>query len=206
MNPESTIVLVDDEPGMRKALGRLLEAEGLRVVCHASAEAFLAAPRPAAPWCLVLDVAMPGMGGLELQRRLTSGSEDVPVVFLTGHGDIPMSVRAMKSGAVDFLTKPVQADDLLAAVRAALDLAEARQRQNVDLAALRARFARLTPRECEVMRHVIVGKLNKQIAADIGASEQTVKVHRMRLMEKLGLRSVVDLVAAAARLGVDKAG
>ncbi|MEN9282858.1 MAG: hypothetical protein RLZZ179_351 [Verrucomicrobiota bacterium] len=197
-----TVVLVDDEPGMLRALTRLLQAEGFSVRSFGSAEAFLEAPRMTGAWCLILDVAMSGMSGLELQSRLQSEGVRVPIVFLTGHGDIPMSVRAIKSGAVDFLTKPVHDEDLLRAVRAALAQAGRLAAEEEQERALRMRLKRLTPREYEVMQHVITGLLNKQIAQKLGTSEQTIKVHRMRLMEKLGLTSVVELVHAAARLGV----
>lgn len=197
-----TVVLVDDEPGMLRALTRLLQAEGFAVRSFGSAEAFLEAPRMTGAWCLILDIAMSGMSGLELQSRLHSEGIRAPVVFLTGHGDIPMSVRAIKSGAVDFLTKPVHDEDLLGAVRAALEQAGRLAAEEEQERGLRTRLQKLTPREYEVMQHVITGLLNKQIAQKLGTSEQTIKVHRMRLMEKLGLTSVVELVHAAARLGV----
>jgi FixJ family two-component response regulator len=197
-----TVVLVDDEPGMLRALTRLLQAEGFAVRSFGSAEAFLEAPRLTGPWCLILDMAMSGMSGLELQSRLQSEGVRAPVVFLTGHGDIPMSVRAIKSGAVDFLTKPVHDEDLLGAVHAALAQAGRLAAEEEQERGLRMRLRKLTPREYEVMQHVITGLLNKQIAQKLGTSEQTIKVHRMRLMEKLGLTSVVELVHAAARLGV----
>ena len=197
-----TVVLVDDEPGMLRALTRLLQTEGFAVRGFGSAEAFLEGPRMTGAWCLLLDVAMSGMSGLELQSRLQSEGIRVPIVFLTGHGDIPMSVRAIKSGAVDFLTKPVHDEDLLRAVRAALAQAGRLAEEEKQERALRMRLKKLTPREYEVMQHVITGLLNKQIAQKLGTSEQTIKVHRMRLMEKLGLTSVVELVHAAARLGV----
>jgi len=197
-----TVVLVDDEPGMLRALTRLLQAEGFAVRSFGSAEAFLEAPRMTGVWCLLLDMAMSGMSGLELQSRLQSEGIRAPVVFLTGHGDIPMSVRAIKSGAVDFLTKPVHDEDLLGAVRAALAQAGRLAAEEEQERRLRMRLKKLTPREYEVMQHVITGLLNKQIAQKLGTSEQTIKVHRMRLMEKLGLTSVVELVHAAARLGV----
>lgn len=197
-----TVVLVDDEPGMLRALTRLLQTEGFAVRGFGSAEAFLEGPRMTGAWCLLLDVAMSGMSGLELQSRLQSEGIRVPIVFLTGHGDIPMSVRAIKSGAVDFLTKPVHDEDLLGAVRAALAQAGRLAKEEELERGLRMRLKKLTPREYEVMQHVITGLLNKQIAQKLGTSEQTIKVHRMRLMEKLGLTSVVELVHAAARLGV----
>ena len=199
-----TVYLVDDEPGMLKALARLLGAEGFTVRSFHSAAEFLAEPQPEG--CLVLDVAMPGLDGMELQRRLTAGGSDLPVIFLTGHGDIPMSVRAIKSGAVDFLTKPVKDDDLIRAVGLALELAAARAKERVGAARLRKLYSSLTPREREVMAHVIAGKPGKQIAADLGTGEQTIKIHRMRVMQKMEARSIVELVRIAERLGVHQAG
>lgn len=198
--PPPAVYLVDDEPGMLKALTRLLKAEGFTVHAFTSAQAFLESYRPETLGCLVLDVAMPELTGLELQERLTRSGIPVPIVFLTGHGDIPMSVQAIKGGAVDFLTKPVRDDDLLRAVRAALQHAAEQRESIAGLALLRQRYASLTPRECEVMAHVIAGQLNKQIAADLGIGEHTVKVHRARVMEKMGVLSLADLVRVAERL------
>lgn len=193
------VYLVDDEPDLRRALERLLQAEGFKVESHASALDFLARLPAEADGCVVMDLAMPGLDGLEAQQRLVMAATRWPIVFLTGHGDIRSSVQAMKAGAVDFLIKPVKAGELLAAVRAgAAQVREA--------AELRARFASLTPREREVMRHVIAGRLNKMIAMDLGTTEQTIKVHRSRVMEKLGIRSVAALVSVAQRLGVTPAG
>ena len=202
--PAKIVQVVDDEAGMRKALTRLLRAEGFEVRAFASAREFLAASPAEEGACLVLDVTMPDLDGLELQRRLTRAGARMPVVFLTGNGDIPMSVRAIKEGAVDFLTKPVNDADLLRAVRAALELAASRKTAHAETAALSARHASLTPREREVMTHVIAGKLNKQIAADLGTGEQNIKIHRGRVMEKMGVESLADLVRAAERLGVGK--
>ncbi|MFN7270839.1 MAG: response regulator transcription factor [Gammaproteobacteria bacterium] len=193
------VYLVDDEPDLRRALERLLQAEGFKVESHASALDFLARLPAEADGCVVMDLAMPGLDGLEAQQRLVTAATRWPIVFLTGHGDIRSSVQAMKAGAIDFLTKPVKAGELLAAVRAgAAQVREA--------AALRQRFASLTPREREVMRHVIAGRLNKMIAMDLGTTEQTIKVHRSRVMEKLGIRSVAALVSVAQRLGVTPTG
>jgi FixJ family two-component response regulator len=199
-----TVYLVDDEPGMLKALTRLLEAEGFAVKSFHSAAEFLAEPEPVG--CVVLDVAMPGLDGLELQQRLTGNGSELPVIFLTGHGDIPMSVRAIKSGAVDFLTKPVKEDDLIRVVKLALELAASRTRKLDETTRLRTLFATLTPREQEVMCHVIAGKPGKVIAAELGTGEQTIKVHRMRVMQKMRVSSLVELVHAAERLGVSAAG
>ena len=203
MNTETGIIhVVDDEAGMRRALDRLLRAEGFEVRLFADANEFLAAVRTDEIACVVLDVAMAELDGLELQRRLTHLGLLVPIVFLTGHGDIPMSVQAMKAGAVDFLTKPVNDADLLRAVRAGIKLASARQADLVATAALTSRHATLTPREREVMALVVAGKLNKQIAADLGTGEQNIKIHRGRVMEKMGVESLADLVRAAERLGI----
>ena len=204
MSEEQIVYIVDDEAGMRKALTRLLRSEGFDVRAFASAGDFLAAYCAEETACLVLDVGTPELDGMELQRRLTHAGVLVPIVFLTGKGDIPMSVHAIKAGAVDFLTKPVNDADLLRAVRAALRQAESEKAEHATKAALAARFASLTPREREVMAHVVAGKLNKQIAADLGTSEQTIKVQRGRVMEKMGVESLADLVRAAEQLGIGK--
>jgi FixJ family two-component response regulator len=202
MNSAPTIGLIDDEPGMLKALQRLLKAEGFHVRPFGSASEFLDRFRCEQVDCLVLDVSMPGLNGLDLQEHLNRARTPLPIVFLTGQGDIPMSVRAIKAGAVNFLTKPVNDADLLAALHTALAEAQRNQEAAKKHGALRERFASLTPREAEVLRHVIAGKLNKQIAADLGTSEQTIKVHRMRITDKMGLPSVAELVRAADLLGV----
>lgn len=203
MSTRGTIYVVDDEPDFRRAVERLLRTEGHLVTAFDSPLAFLDALPPAPHGCVILDVAMPGLDGLAVQQRLAALGSRLPIVFLTGHGDIPMSVEAMRAGAVDFLTKPVRSTDLLRAVDAALALTHARQREEAALADLRARAAQLTPREREVFAHVVAGKLNKIIAADLGTTEQTVKVHRGRVMDKLGADSVVDLVHAARALGIE---
>ena len=202
MTPTPSIGVVDDDGVMRRALTRLLSGGGWRVQSFASAEEVLALPSETLPDCLVLDVHMPGMGGLDLLDTLTASGRRVPVVFLTGKGDIPMTVRAMRGGAVDFLTKPVEELALFAAVEAALGLAAERRAADDRCATLRQRHATLTPREQEVFRHLLTGRLNKQVAAALGNSEQTVKVHRMRLMEKLGVHSVAELVRIADALGI----
>jgi FixJ family two-component response regulator len=204
MIPIPTVFLLDDEPGMLKALTRLLKAEGLTVQSFTSVKAFLESYRPETLSCLVLDVAMPELNGLELQDRLTRSGVLVPIVFLTGHGDIPMSVQAIKAGAVDFLTKPVKDAKLLRAVRAALQRAAEQRDLISEIASLRQRYASLTPRESEVMAQVVAGQLNKQIASDLGTGEHTIKVHRARVMEKMGVESLADLVRAAERLGLGK--
>jgi FixJ family two-component response regulator len=199
-----TVFLVDDEPGMLKALTRLLEAEGFTVRAFTSAKTFLESYHAEALGCVVLDVAMPELDGLELQQRLTQSGVLLPIVFLTGHGDIPMSVRAIKAGALDFLTKPVKDADLLRAVRAALQRA-AEQRELIrETALLRQRYSGLTPREREVMAHVVAGELNKQVADALGIGEHTVKVHRSRVMEKMSVKSLADLVRAVERLNLGK--
>jgi FixJ family two-component response regulator len=199
-----TVFLLDDEPRMVKALTRLLTAEGFTVRGFTSAKTFLESYRADDVSCLVLDVAMPELNGLDLQERLTHGGILLPIVFLTGHGDIPMSVQAVKAGAVDFLTKPVNDADLLRAVGAALQRAAEQRAVETEMAVLRQRYASLTPREREVMAHVVAGQLNKQIAGDLGTGEQTIKVHRARVMEKMAVDSLADLVRAGERLGLGR--
>ncbi len=194
------VYLLDDEPGMIKALTRLLAAERYEVRGFTSVQEFLADCPFDVHSCLVLDVAMPDLDGMELQRRLLAQGNGIPIIFLTGHGDIPMSVRAIKDGAVDFLTKPVDASALLAAVRAALSVSEERQRIAAETSEWRDRYNSLTPREKQVMAQVVTGKLNKQIAAELGTGEQNIKVHRARVMEKMGAGSVAELVRTADRL------
>jgi FixJ family two-component response regulator len=199
MTPSNaTIYLLDDEPGMVKALRRLLLVEGYKVKGFTSAAAFLEAYEPSQTCCLVLDVSMPDLDGIELQRRLTHDGILIPIVFLTGHGDIPMSVRAMKAGAVDFLTKPVNAPDLLQAVKAGLT----RSHEHIENALFASRLSRLTAREREVFEHVITGELNKQIAAHLGTGEQNIKVHRARVMQKMEVESLAELVRMAERIGL----
>ena len=194
------VYLVDDEEPTRKALARLLRSHGLAVEAFSSALEFLAANRGHRTACLVLDVSMPGLDGFEVQRRLAESGSWMPVVFLTGRGDISMGVRAMKAGAVDFLTKPVVGEDLIRVVRAALDSAASRAREWAELDALAERVASLTPREREVMDRVLAGRLNKQIAAELGTGEQNIKLHRAHLMRKIGVRSVAELARLAAKL------
>jgi FixJ family two-component response regulator len=205
MSDPATIGLVDDEPGMLRALRRLLRMKGFAVRTFESPEVFLAGIADAHLDCVVLDVAMPGLNGLDLQVRLKILDARLPVIFLSGQGDIPMSVRAIKAGAVNFLTKPVEQKELLAAVQVALMEGARDQAKNKLLADLRARMERLTPRELEVLRHIITGKLNKQMAAALGVGEMTIKIHRMRITEKMGLASVAELVRAAQQLGIEPA-
>jgi FixJ family two-component response regulator len=189
-----TVHLVDDDPAVRRALARVLAAAGHACRTWESAEDFLAAPLLPSDGCAVLDLALPGASGLDLQSRLGERDPGFPVIFLTGRGDIGTSVRAMKGGAVDFLTKPVEPAALLSAVEAALTRGKNRREQHAAEAELAAGVARLTPREREVLGMVVQGRLNKQIAADLGIAEKTIKVHRARMMQKLGVRTVADLV------------
>ena len=197
-----TVYLVDDDPAVRKALTRVLREEGLSVEAFESAEAFLARPSDRPGGCLVLDVTLPGLDGLELQRRLAEAGQALPIVFVTGYGDIPMSVKAIKAGAKDFLTKPVQAQALVSAVRSAIEQHRAVSAAQADGAKLRERFASLTPREREVLGALVAGRLNKQIASDLGVVEQTVKFHRARIMERMQARTVAELMHFAAQLGI----
>lgn len=195
------VFLVDDDAGILRALRRLLGANGYEVRTYQSPLAFLAEHDADAPGCAVLDVAMPDIDGLQIQAALTSGSAVRPVIFLTGAGDIPTSVRAMKAGAVDFLTKPVDSADLLAAIERAIAADAESRRSRHDVAEVSARIGTLTPRERQVLALVVAGRLNKQIAHDLGASIKTIKVHRARVMAKMGVRSVADLVRAAELAG-----
>jgi FixJ family two-component response regulator len=196
------VFVVDDDPGVRRSLSRVLREAGFEVRCYESAESFLARPQATARGCLVLDVTMPGLDGLALQRRLSDGGKKMPIVFLTGYGDIPMSVRAIKAGASDFLTKPVASETLVAAVRAAIELDSAVQRAEDEAAELARRFGSLTAREREVLAALVDGRLNKQIATDLGVVEQTVKFHRARIMQRMGARTVAELMHMAAKAGV----
>ena len=200
---EEFVYVVDDDPSVRKALARLLHSAGHTVETFSSAAEFLARERCQGVGCLVLDVRMPSLGGMELQAELAARGIDLPVVFLTGHGDIPMTVEAMKQGAVDFLTKPVDEEVLLDAVHQALLRHRAARSERLEVQALQERVASLTPRELEVLRCVITGALNKQIAARLGIAEKTVKIHRARVMEKLGVTSVAELVQSCQHAGVE---
>ena len=200
--PSPTVFVVDDYAPVRSAVSRLLRAAGFAVAAFASPEEFLAQYDPHTPGCLVLDLDMPAVNGLELQRILARKGSVLPIIFLTGHGDIPKSVQAMKRGAIDFLTKPVNDENLLAAVRAAIEKDRALRREQTELSEIRARLATLTPREREVLEHVVTGKLNKQIAGDLGTVEQTVKVHRARVMQKMRVQSVAELVRLTERCGI----
>ena len=198
----TTVFVVDDDLSVLKGLSRLLRSAGLQAATYDSPDEFLRQYDPAAPGCLVLDVAMPVVDGLELQRRLVDAGCPLPIVFITGHGDIPTSVQAMRAGALNFLAKPVNDDDLLGAVREAIETDRVARRAQRDMALVRERLATLTPREREVLDQVVAGRLNKQIAGDLGTVEKTIKVHRARVMEKMGARSLAELARMGERLGI----
>ena len=197
-----TVFLVDDDAGVLKALSRLLRTKGYDVRSYQSPEEFLAHHDDAVPGCAILDVSMPGLNGLQLQQALTTEGAQRPVIFITGVGDIPTSVRAMKAGAVDFLTKPVSDDELFAAIARAEELDAKSRQMRAEIASIQAKIMTLTPREREVLAHVVSGRLNKQIAGDLGTVEKTIKVHRSRMMGKLGVHTVADLVRAAEKVGI----
>lgn len=199
--PSATVYLVDDDPRVLKGLSRLVRSAGLPVMTFTSPEEFLAQVRPRTAGCLVLDFTMPGLNGLELQDALKAISCPLPIIFLTGDGDVPISVQAMKRGAFDFLTKPVSETDLLSAIHAGLERNQRTLEELAEIEELRARVDSLTSREREVFHHVVSGKLNKQIAGELGTVEQTIKVHRGRVMEKMKVQSLAELVRLAERLG-----
>ena len=201
-SPPATIHVVDDDVSFRNAISRLVRAGGHEVRCYPSAVEFLAAPAGASPGCVLVDLHMPGPSGLDLQQALAKAEHPLPVIFLTGHGDIPISVQAMREGAEDFLTKPVKKDRLFAAIERALARDAQERAQRARLRELRARFGALTPREREVLAHVLTGQLNKQIAGDLDASERTIKAHRANLMAKLEIHSVAELVQLAHEAGI----
>jgi FixJ family two-component response regulator len=199
---EPTVFIVDDDAQMRQSLKNLIRSVGLRVELFASAQEFVQSQHPDGPSCLVLDVRMPGLSGLDLQKQASEAGLEIPIIFITGHADVPMSVRAMKAGAVEFLTKPFRDQDLLDAIQQALARSRKAREQLAAIEELRRRFASLTPREREVMAGVVAGLLNKQIGAELGTSETTVKIQRHQVMEKMGAGSLPELVRMADRLGI----
>lgn len=203
--PEGTVFLVDDDASVRKALTRLIKSAGHEVKAFASAGAFInSKPETTEIACLIVDVRMPGLNGFELQNALKAAQVAIPVIFITGHGDIPMSVRAMKAGAVDFLPKPVRAETLLPAIDQALARASRQRDELAELEGIRRRLESLTPREREVMELVVTGMLNKQVAYELGTVEKTIKVHRSRVMDKMGAKSVAELVRLCEKVGIPK--
>lgn len=198
--PDPIVFVIDDDPLIREGVQSLIRSVGLKTMTFASAAEFLQAKRPDGPSCLVLDVRMPGQSGLDLHRQLAEAKLNIPTIFITGHGDIPMSVQAMKQGASEFLTKPVRGQDLVDAVQKALSDDRELRKERLELAAIRARFDSLTPREREVTKLVVAGLLNKQIADELGASELTIKTHRAHVMEKTGADSLAHLVRMSERL------
>jgi FixJ family two-component response regulator len=195
-----TVLVVDDDAALRQSVGLLLESVGLNAQLFASITDFLASDPPDAPSCLVLDVRLPGQSGLDLQRELAATNRELPIIFITGHGDIPMTVQAMKGGAIEFLTKPFRDQDLLDAIQLGLSCDRVRRENEKALASLRERFSSLTPRERDIMIQVARGRLSKQIAGDIGITEATVKVHRSRAMQKMKARSLPELGRMADKL------
>ena len=196
----STVLVIDDDPVLRASIGRLLRSLGIHVQLFASISDFLKSDLPAGPTCLVLDIRLPGQSGLELQRELAEAHNEIPIIFVTGHGDIPMTVQAMKRGAIEFLTKPFRDQDLLDAIQLGLSRDRARRENVRDMATLRERFGSLSPREREIVIQVAHGRLSKQIAHDIGIAEATVKVHRSRAMQKMQANSLPELGRMADKL------
>jgi FixJ family two-component response regulator len=200
--PEPTVFVVDDDASVRRSMERILRIAEFKVQTFASGRDFLSCIRPEGPGCLVLDVRMPGLSGLDLQQELSQSGKQIPIIFLTGHGDIPMSVRAMKAGAVEFLTKPVKQRTLLEAIQAAIERDRATCQARAATEDLQARYEKLTPRDREVMSLVVAGLLNKQVAGELATAERTIKFHRAHIMQKLGVESLAELVRMAEKLGV----
>ena len=200
--PEAVVAIVDDDPSVRKSLQRLIRSAGWKAEAFTSAQQFLERYETDAPSCLVLDLQLPGLNGLDLQKRLAEAGLEIPIVFLTGHGNIPASVQAMKAGAVEFLTKPIDEQDLFRAIQEAIERDRQTRRQNAGIRELRDRYEELTAREQEVMRQVISGMLNKQIAGELNITEDTVKFHRGHIMRKMRADSLADLVRMAENLGI----
>jgi FixJ family two-component response regulator len=203
--PDSIVFVVDDDSSVREAIESLIQSVGLRVETFETAQEFLRSKRPDVPGCVVLDVRLPGLSGLDLQRELAAHGIKLPVIFITGHGDIPMSVRAMKAGALEFLTKPFRDQDLLDAIQQALERDRTARQHQMETTELRERFDSLTSREREVMGLVVSGLLNKQIAGELGTSEVTVKIHRNQVMKKMGAGSLAELVRMTEKLGIPAA-
>ena len=199
---ESIVFVIDDDPSFRRSTEMLIGSAGFRVQTFSSAEEFLRSRRPDVPACLLLDVRLPHLSGLDLQRELTKAGVQIPIIFITGHGDIPMTVQAMKAGAIEFLTKPFREQDLLDGIRRAINFDRATRLEREKFADLQGRYQALTAREREVMARVVTGMLNKQIADALGITEKTVKVHRGHIMQKMRARSLADLVRTAERLGI----
>ena len=204
-NQTPTVFLIDDDPSVRRGLSRLIRVAGFNVQAFASAGDFLASPHDEGPGCIVLDVKMPGLSGMDLQAEMNKAEYGMPIIFISGHGDVPMTAQAMKEGALDFLTKPVDREHLLNAIRTALDKDRASREEHAELEQIRARLDKLTPRESEVMRFVVAGLLNKQIAYELGITEDTVKIDRGRMMSKMDVVSVADLVRLTQKAGVEPA-
>jgi len=200
--PNAVIAIVDDDPSVREGLSALIRSAGLQAASFASAKEFLDRPGAEAPSCLVLDLQLPGLSGLDLQKRMAEAGMEIPIVFLTGHGDIPASVQAMKAGAVEFLTKPFDEQDLLQAIQEAIERDRQARHQHAEMRELQNRFESLTAREQEVMQQVVSGLLNKQVAAELNITEYTVKIHRGRVMRKMHAQSLADLVRMAENLEV----
>jgi RNA polymerase sigma factor (sigma-70 family) len=200
--PASIVFVVDDDPSVRRAIKRLVESVGLTVELFGSAAEFMNGSHADVPSCLVLDIRLPGMSGLDFQRELAKAKNEIPTIFITAHGDIPMTVRAMKAGAVEFLPKPFRDQDLLDAIQVALERDRARRQQQAEIAVLGERLESLTPREREVLPLVVSGLPNKQVAAEIGTTEATIKVHRSQLMRKMGAESLPELVRMAEKIGI----